>query len=143
MRALTTFLLMVCSAGASCDKRPDEPPGRREVLPVVQSAGTEQPQPSAAAAAPSAAQARERCVVPVLAAPAAKPATHSPLDPVFGGVRLATARVRFTEAASEPSVEVELATNPEQQERGLMYRTQMPENSGMLFAFGAPSVHSF
>jgi uncharacterized protein len=84
-------------------------------------------------------------MAPLAAAPPpeASAAARCPIDPVFGGVRLATGRIRFTEAAGTPSVEVELATRPDQQERGLMYRTQMPENSGMLFAFGAPSLHSF
>lgn len=38
---------------------------------------------------------------------------------------------------------VELATNPLNRERGLMYRTQMADNKGMLFIFETPAVQSF
>ena len=39
---------------------------------------------------------------------------------------------------------VEIAETPSTQERGLMYRTSMPPNDGMLFAFsGDPRVHTF
>ncbi|WP_337269725.1 DUF192 domain-containing protein [Oryzifoliimicrobium ureilyticus] len=33
-------------------------------------------------------------------------------------------------------LQVEVATTPEQRERGLMFRTKMAENAGMLFDFG-------
>lgn len=38
---------------------------------------------------------------------------------------------------------VELALSPAEQEKGLMFRTSMPENHGMLFVFGAESQRSF
>ena len=38
---------------------------------------------------------------------------------------------------------VELATNPEAQAQGLMYRENLPEKSGMLFVFPEVSQHHF
>jgi len=37
-------------------------------------------------------------------------------------------------------IEVEVAATQMEQERGLMFRTQMPENHGMLFVFTQPAV---
>jgi hypothetical protein len=71
------------------------------------------------------------------------PAASCPPDPVFGGVRLPKAEVTFERGSDGSSIEVEVASTPEMHERGLMYRTRMAENEGMLFAFGPASVHSF
>jgi uncharacterized protein len=38
---------------------------------------------------------------------------------------------------------VEVARTPEEQERGLMYRSQLDTDAGMLFVFGAPSIQRF
>jgi len=38
---------------------------------------------------------------------------------------------------------LELALTPEQQARGYMYRTKVPEDQGMLFVFPASEFHSF
>lgn len=38
---------------------------------------------------------------------------------------------------------VELATDPQSREQGLMYRTEMASDAGMLFIFETPSVLSF
>ena len=38
---------------------------------------------------------------------------------------------------------VEVAAQPEQRERGLMYRRMLPENYGMLFVFDAPQMLRF
>jgi uncharacterized protein len=145
MRAAIASLLMVCSAGASCDKRPEEPPGRRQVPKTAEGTVADVFYPGLPAPVPSSTPSRERCVEPLAAQapPVAPAAARCPLDPVFGGVHLATARIQFPAAPRTPQLEVELATTADQQERGLMYRTQMPENSGMLFPFGAPSVHTF
>lgn len=39
--------------------------------------------------------------------------------------------------------EVEVATTPQQRERGLMQRTSLPANGGMLFVFEQPGRHCF
>jgi len=38
---------------------------------------------------------------------------------------------------------VEVASSPQQLERGLMYRRMLPENRGMLFVFDAPQILRF
>jgi uncharacterized membrane protein (UPF0127 family) len=70
-------------------------------------------------------------------------AANCPPDPVFGGVRLTKGMVTFLSGSDGSSVEVELANTPDQHERGLMFRTKMQENEGMLFSFDMPSVHTF
>lgn len=45
-------------------------------------------------------------------------------------------RVIFLDAPSMPQVQVEIATTLEQQTQGLMYRTNLAPNAGMLFSWG-------
>jgi uncharacterized protein len=45
--------------------------------------------------------------------------------------------------ATTVSVDLEVASTPEAMERGLMYRTSLPESSGMLFVFPEDADHSF
>ena len=40
-------------------------------------------------------------------------------------------------------IRVELATDPVDQQRGLMYRTELPADRGMLFVFPQPGHHPF
>ncbi len=40
-------------------------------------------------------------------------------------------------------IEIEVARTPEQQQMGLMYRTSLPANRGMLFSFEPPQTVSF
>lgn len=71
-------------------------------------------------------------------------AAECPADPVFGGVRMETAQVTFPDAPGTPSVVVELAASDTQRARGLMYRSHMAKNAGMLFLpDGPPKVQTF
>jgi uncharacterized membrane protein (UPF0127 family) len=45
--------------------------------------------------------------------------------------------------ATTVSVDLEVASTPAAMERGLMYRTSLPESSGMLFVFPEDADHSF
>jgi uncharacterized membrane protein (UPF0127 family) len=45
--------------------------------------------------------------------------------------------------ATTVSVDLEVASTPSAMERGLMYRTSLPEDSGMLFVFADDADHSF
>jgi uncharacterized protein len=45
--------------------------------------------------------------------------------------------------ATTVSVDLEVASTPAAMERGLMYRTSLPEGSGMLFVFPEDADHSF
>ncbi len=62
-------------------------------------------------------------------------ALHCPADPV-GPSELAHGYVVFTEAPGSPRLNVELARTEPEKERGLMYRTQLPDAQGMLFSWG-------
>ncbi|HYJ10893.1 MAG TPA: DUF192 domain-containing protein [Polyangiaceae bacterium] len=82
------------------------------------------------------------CTVPFAAAPVASAAAQCPKDPT-GNLTLPMGRVTFSEAPGAPAVAVELARNEASRERGLMYRTSMPENAGMLFSWQDERVRSF
>jgi hypothetical protein len=75
-------------------------------------------------------------------APIASKATQCPTDP-DGNLPLPRGRVTFVDAPKSPSAEVELARDDAARERGLMYRTSMPEDSGMLFSWQDERVRSF
>ena len=52
--------------------------------------------------------------------------------------------VTITKANGETvTLDVEMAVSDEAEERGLMYRTSMPENSGMLFMFEREDIRAF
>jgi uncharacterized protein len=79
----------------------------------------------------------------VTEAGAASPAANCPPDPNPAAVRgLPFVRVVFP-AAAGAAVDAEVAATPAQEDRGLMYRTSMPEDHGMLFDLGASRVVEF
>lgn len=96
-------------------------------------------QPSAAGGTTAA----PACTVPFGApAPVAGKAAQCPKDPT-GNLKLPIGRVTFIDAPNSPSAEVELARDEASRERGLMYRTSMPEDSGMLFSWQDERVRNF
>lgn len=126
-----------------CQKSPDEPASRTGANDLgAQSIATTNKRADAG-----------RCVkrlseVPPLA-PKNSPASNCPKDP-DGNMMLRVAKVTFPEAKADSkreagvlSVNVELAETEKASERGLMYRTQMPEESGMLFRLSTHSDHTF
>jgi len=44
---------------------------------------------------------------------------------------------------NEEKIELEVANTPEQQQLGLMFRTDLPANRGMLFLFNPPTIVNF
>lgn len=50
---------------------------------------------------------------------------------------------RVTLSAGIHQMDIQVALTPEQHQIGLMYRTEMPQNEGMLFVFQAPSKQCF
>lgn len=44
---------------------------------------------------------------------------------------------------NDTKITLEIAKTPQQRERGLMYRTSMPQNQGMIFLFDQPQMLSF
>ena len=59
-------------------------------------------------------------------------------------VKLPVKDIQLTGPAGAPlTVHAEIASTPSQQEQGLMERTVLPENSGMLFTFSEPQQLNF
>ena len=128
VRSLLAVSLFSLSA---CNRTTEEP----------HSSGDAQGAQSAQAAAPapekSAPSAKPACVIPMTEEPAprAPKALHCPADP-DGQPELAHGYVVFTDAPGSPRLNVELARTEPEKERGLMYRTSLPDAQGMLFSWG-------
>jgi len=52
-------------------------------------------------------------------------------------------KIVLTAGTEEIPVSVEIADDPEEQQLGLMHRTELPEGQGMLFIFPEPRMLSF
>ncbi|HMA95695.1 MAG TPA: DUF192 domain-containing protein [Polyangiaceae bacterium] len=89
------------------------------------------------------AQPTPTCVVPLadVAPPMAEPAQHCPPSPEVA-VPLRHGTLRFLGGA-QPVIDVELALTEPEQQRGLMYRTTLGAESGMLFSWQTEQVHTF
>jgi uncharacterized membrane protein (UPF0127 family) len=101
----------------------------------VSSGGSSSPS-SGGSSSPSA------CTVPFAEAPVATKAAQCPKDP-SGNLTLPKGRVTFVDAPGAPAVDVELARDDASRERGLMYRTSMPPDAGMLFSWQDERIRSF
>ena len=118
-------------AAVACHRAAEEPPAER--TPVAELASAKTP---------------SRCVSPTprMAPTLARPiASNCPPDPAPH--TLESVVVRFPEAesdAGEVKVVSELARRDADRERGLMFRTSLAEDAGMLFDFGGTrEVHTF
>lgn len=72
----------------------------------------------------------------------AEPAARCPADP-DGPLALPQGAVRFVDAPSAPRVSVERALDDAARARGLMYRTRLDADAGMLFSWDSESPRSF
>jgi uncharacterized protein len=101
------------------------------------------PQAPVATAVGGANAASPTCTVPLGApAPVAPKAAQCPKDPT-GNLKLPLGKIIFSDAPGAPQVEVELARDDASRERGLMYRTSMPQGHGMLFSWQDERVRNF
>lgn len=137
----TTALLSALLMAASCEKtdatpRPEQVVDVKPAAPSAEESTPPKPREAKTADAP--------CVVPLPDPPAPKVANASqcPKDPV-GNYALAHGKVTFVETPGKPEVDVELARKPEHRERGLMYRTSMGSDAGMLFSWDDESPRTF
>jgi uncharacterized membrane protein (UPF0127 family) len=94
--------------------------------------------------APKQASQTAACVVqtPESPPPSTGPAAHCPED-MTGNFDLPRGSVTFADAEGKPRVSVELAREEEHKARGLMFRTKMPADEGMLFSWSNEQVRSF
>lgn len=124
-------LVFAATVLASCTRTPAEPAPATTTL-TAPPASARVLDPSVAGLGASAAPAR--CIVasPATAPPPAKPALDCPRDPLGGPPFAKMGRVSFPDGGGN-SVEVELALSDDEVTRGLMYRTHMPEDHGMIF----------
>ncbi|HEU4535866.1 MAG TPA: DUF192 domain-containing protein [Polyangiaceae bacterium] len=70
------------------------------------------------------------------------PDPRCPRDP-SAPPKVPAGRVSFPQAPGAPSVDVEVMASEELRSRGLMYRRELAENRGMLFAFDEESPRAF
>jgi uncharacterized membrane protein (UPF0127 family) len=110
---------------------------------AAQSGGADTSRPSVTSTG-GAPAAPPSCLVPTPAEapPEQRPASACPADPE-SPYDLPRGEVSFPDAPGTPRVGVELARQPRELSRGLMYRTSMPEEQGMLFSWSDERVRSF
>jgi uncharacterized membrane protein (UPF0127 family) len=84
------------------------------------------------------------CVEPTPAEPppTQEPATDCPVDPDVAP-QLEHVFITFADAPGAPRIEAEHAQTTSERNRGLMYRTEMPRDAGMLFSWPDERVRSF
>lgn len=128
-------------SGIDCNRREESQPSP----PTAEVGGDRGPERVATAAnTPHSAEATARCVVPLSEPPPprAAPASACPPDPT-GPLPLGRQFVSFVEAPGAPRISVEQARTEKERERGLMYRTSIASDEGMLFYFDEDSVRTF
>lgn len=156
MQALGTAISLVALALIGCQRVPEEPskpaapPTSERSAPSTASTGpvaavtTLAASATTAPAAPAAStEGHDRCVDPLAdkppPAPPPGPAPGCPADPERKP-KLARASVSVGPSAK---VSAEIARTEADVTRGLMYRTSMGEEEGMLFRLDSRRVHAF
>lgn len=131
-------LPLLGAALLACERRIEEPLGTR---PLDPSSIAPLPSPG-----PGAAAGRARCIKPTPAEPKRStpkgPDPRCPKDDEASPPKLRLGKVTIL-AGKEIPIEVEIAETEHDRQRGLMFRTQMPETRGMIFPFPEKTDHSF
>lgn len=140
LRTAAAWSLVVTAALAGCEPRIEEP-----VQPARSPAATSTSQQAASAA--SASAPASRCIRPTPPTPVRALARDGGVDPACPPDPetppvLRRGRVVFPEAGGR-AVSVEIAETDRDRQRGLMYRTSMPEDQGMIFVFRERREHPF
>lgn len=140
MRSFWHFALSPLLLSCACNRteEPAAPSSAEAAASPAPAAPLEPPAPPAQPPVPA-----PTCTVPFgEPAPVASKAARCPKDP-SGNLSLPLGKVTFSDAPGAPQVEVELARDDAARERGLMYRTSMPEGRGMLFSWQDERVRNF
>jgi uncharacterized membrane protein (UPF0127 family) len=149
-------LLFCLLAGATC-QRVDEP---TTASPAPRDAASASAQPTTPAtttgaplaSAPSLTAAPTvphldagRCIEPLVEPPpaVALPAASCPADELTTPPTLKRGKITAPEAKGVPALDVEIADTPATEQRGLMYRTKLGENKGMIFVWPSESRRTF
>ncbi len=141
-------LILALAFAAGCDMAgPRHGPAEKTgvaAAPTSSAANDTAPPSSDADPTAAAPAVPGRCVVPRVEPPppVAGPAARCPADPE-GPLPLSRGAVHFSEAPSAPSVVVERANDDAARTRGLMYRTHLDADAGMLFSWNEESPRSF
>lgn len=146
--SLSLLFSLICG----CDRAPAEPDSPAPVhvpsgaepaeAPSLASGGQPGlPGPARREGTPSQAT---RCLQPLaeITPPKVSSRTTCPPDPE-GRPTMPQGRVSFTEAPSAPELRVELALHFEHQRHGLMFRSQLADDEGMLFSYEDEDVRRF
>jgi uncharacterized protein len=130
-RSFFGMCALALTLGCACN-RTEEP-----------AAPIDSPPPAAPTATAAVDSPRPSCTVPFgEPAPIATKAASCPADPT-GNLKLPLGALTFTDAPNAPRIEIELARDEAARERGLMYRTSMPDDHGMLFSWDEESPRTF
>lgn len=135
------LLLLLGAAAPACERKIEEPIASRPLDPS--SVGLDQ--------GTSSPGARGRCIKPTPPTPRRTPPSGPdplcPKDNEASPPKLRAGKVTFLTgeagAIKEVPIDVEIAENDHDRQRGLMFRTQMPEMHGMIFVFAEKDDHSF
>lgn len=142
MRRHWAILSLVLPLSLSC-KRVAEPAQPVEARSASSVSAAPSPE-LAPAAAREADRPPERCLVPTpeTPPPPAAPAERCPTAP--GPLpEMQRGALRFVEAPNAPRLTLELARTEAHRNHGLMYRTTMPEDHGMLFSWADEQRRTF
>lgn len=128
---------------AACERPVEEPAPSRPKHPSTPTL----PTPVASVAAgEDAALPAGRCVTRTPAKPKRTPPLgpdgRCPRDPETPP-HLRTGKITFPEAKGAPVTTIEVAENDHDRQRGLMYRTKMADDRGMIFTFNEKDDHTF
>ncbi len=117
-----------------------EPPGKPDREATAEANGS----PLRNAPSETDATHKSACVVPMPEnpLPQATAAARCPAAPEPTG-KLDRGQIRFDDAPSRPTIEVEVARTDESRQRGLMYRKKLASESGMLFVWDDESFRAF
>jgi uncharacterized membrane protein (UPF0127 family) len=142
--AIFSAALMLCA----CERPVEEPAPSRPKDPSSLAAPTPTTTAAAIVAAAASADALPagRCITRTPAKPRRTPPSGAdsrcPRDPETPP-KLRTGKIIFAEAKGAPVTTIEVAENDHDRQRGLMYRTKMGDERGMIFTFGEKDDHTF
>ncbi len=143
---MRAFWLVLSLAAATCHRVEEPSPARESPdAPALKKTSTALEPPASAPVAPSAAPDAGRCIQPLVEPPPPpeEPASICPHDPEDSPPVLKHGTIRVPEAKGAPTLDVEVANTPATEERGLMYRTKLGAEEGMIFVWPHESIRRF